>query len=85
VLDPWVDHDATARLIHSRTVGSEDPRLRDRRKSRADPEVEAVQRGGAELDENLAGAGLRIGRVLVAKNFRPAVLVDANCLHSSRL
>ena len=40
-----------------------------------------VERGSAQTDEHLARPGLGIGRVLVAQNLGPAVLVDPNCLH----
>ena len=40
-----------------------------------------VQRGGPELDQHLALAGDRIGRVLVAQHLGPAVLVDPDRLH----
>jgi hypothetical protein len=49
----------------------------------ADPDVEPVQRGGAQLDEHLARAGHRIGRVFVAQHLRPAVLVDADSFHGT--
>src|SRR6478736_676035 len=40
-----------------------------------------VERGSAQTDEHLARPGLGIGRVLVAENLGPAVLVDPNRLH----
>jgi epoxyqueuosine reductase len=40
-----------------------------------------VERGGAQTDEHLARPGLGIGRLLVAQDLGPAVLVDPNCLH----
>jgi len=39
-----------------------------------------VERGSAQTDEHLARPGLGIGRVLVAENLGPAVLVDPNRL-----
>ena len=55
VLDPGVDHDALARVAADAcAVGAEDARLRHRGQPLAHPEVEVVQRGGAELDQHLA-------------------------------
>ena len=51
-------------------VGAEDPRLRHRRETLADPDVEVVQRRGAELDQDLSGAWHRVGGVLVAEHLR---------------
>ena len=65
-------------------VGSENPRLRHGGPAAPDPEVEMVERGGAKLDEHLVRARLGIGRVLVAENLGPAVLVDPDCLHFRR-
>ena len=44
-----------------------------------------VQRGGAQLDEHFARLGHGIGRVLVAENIGPAVLVDADGFHEPDL
>src|SRR6476646_10847893 len=44
-----------------------------------------VERRGAQTDEHLARLGLGLGRVLVAEDLRPAVLVDAHGLHAGRM
>ena len=64
-------------------VRAEDPRLRRGGKPAAQPDVEMVERGRPETDRDLAGPGLRVGRVLVAQDLRPAVLVDADRLHGA--
>ena len=64
-------------------VGPEDPRLRRGGKPAAQPDVEVVERGCPEADQNLAGPGLRVGSVLEAQDLRPAVLVDADRLHGA--
>src|SRR5512132_2191702 len=71
------DHDTCA-------VGAEDARLRHGRQTSADPDVEVVERGGAQLDQDLSFAWHRIGGVLVAKHLRPAVLVNAYGLHRAQ-
>ena len=82
VLEPRVDDDALARVDPDpRAVGAEDPRLRDRGKPLPDPEVEVVERGRSERDQDLARPGDRIGHVLVAEHLRAAVFVDAYGLH----
>jgi len=78
-------HVLAERLDHTGPVGAEDPRLRDGRQALADPDVEVVERGGAEPDEHLAGAGERIGRLLEHEHLGPAVLVDPNRAHRGRL
>ena len=94
-LDARVEHDALAeaearhalaeRLDHPGAVGSEDARLRHGRQALADPEVEVVQRGGAEADKYLAGFGHGIRRVLEHEHVGAAVLVDPNRAHRGRL
>src|SRR3954462_11903509 len=44
-----------------------------------------VERRGAQTDEHLARLGLGLGRVLVAENLGPAVLVDAYRFHAGRM
>jgi hypothetical protein len=66
---------------HAGPVRAEDPRLRSGGKPAAQPDVEVVERGGPEADQDLAGPGLRVGSVLEAQDLRPAVLVDADRLH----
>ena len=44
-----------------------------------------VERGGAQLDEHLAGPGHGIGRVLVAEHLGPAVLMDPDRFHEPDL
>ncbi len=89
--DAGVDHDPVADLDfrhavaqgrdHAGAVRTEDPRLRNRRESLPNPDVEMVEAGGSELDERLARTRLGIGDVLVAEDVRPSVLVDANGFH----
>src|SRR4051812_41650821 len=44
-----------------------------------------VERCGAQTDEHLARPGLGLGRVLVAENLGPAVLVEAYRFHAGRM
>ena len=83
VLHAGVDQHALA-VGEAGAVGAEDARLGDGGPSLTDPEVEVVQRGRSQLDEDVSRPGLGIGRVLVAEHVGPAVLVDADCLHRSR-
>ena len=53
----------------------------DRGQPSPQPDVEVVERGGAQLDEHLAGPGLRVGNLLVAEHLGPALLVDPDRLH----
>jgi hypothetical protein len=94
-LDPGIDDDGGAglearharaeRLHDAGSVGAEDARLRHRRKAPADPDVEMVQRGGAEADEHLGLAGDRVGHLLEHEHLGAAVLVDPNRAHRGRL
>ena len=94
-LDAGIDDDplagleaahAVAQLLdNTRSVRSEDARLRHRRHSLADPDVEMVQRRGAQADEHLACSGLRIGRLLEHEHLGAAVLVDPHRAHRGRL
>src|SRR5205807_4768866 len=91
VLESRVDHHPVAgreipglvpdRLHDARAVGAEDPRLRHRRETLADPDVQVVERCRAQTDEYVARARLRVGCVLVPEDFGPAVLVDTHGLH----
>ena len=65
--------------------GAEDARLRDGREALADPDVEMVERRGAEADEYLAVAGDGVGRLLEHEHLGAAVLVDPNRAHRGRL
>ena len=86
VLQPGIDHDALARVrADPRAVGPEDARLRHRREALAHPEIEVVQRRGAQLDQDLAGLRDRIGRVLVSENVGAAVVVYPDGLHRGTL
>ncbi len=86
VREARVDHDALARSgDHARPVRTEDPRLRHRRHAPPKPDVEVVQRGSSELDQNLPGARHRIRHLLVAQNLGAALLVDPDRLHAVRL
>src|SRR5919204_3990829 len=77
VLESRIDHDPLAGVDPDPcAIGAEDPRLRHRRKPLADPEVEVIERGCPELDDDLARPRLRIGRVLVAQDLRATVLVN---------
>src|SRR5262249_35012269 len=69
----------------ARTVRAEDARLRNRGETFANPEVEVVERGGAQLDEDVVRAGLGVGRVLVPKDLGAAVLVDSYRVHDAIL
>ena len=94
-LDAGIDDDALAGveavdalsegLDEARSVGAEDARLRDGGETFADPDVEVVQRGSLELDENLALARSRIGRLFEDENLGAAVLMDPHCAHRGRL
>jgi hypothetical protein len=84
VLDPRVDQHAPSRIVHACAVGAEDAGLRDRRQAAPYPDVEMVQRCGAKVDQDVIRPRFRIRSVLVAQNLRPAVLVDADGLHSAR-
>jgi len=91
-LDSRIDHDpltsrepgnaVTERFDDTRSVGTEDPRFGDGRQPLADPDVEMVERGGAQPHEHLARAGDGIRNVLEHEHVRAAVLVDTNCLHA---
>ncbi len=72
-------------LDDTRPVGSEDARLRHGRQPLADPDVEMVQRRGAQADEHLACSGLRVGRLLEHQHLGAAVLVDPHRAHRGRL
>jgi hypothetical protein len=94
-LDPRIDHHALAdleaghavsQLFHDAgSIGTEDARLGNGWEALADPDVEMVQRRGAEAYEHLAGPGLRIRRFLEHEHLGPAVLVDPNRAHRGRL
>src|SRR5581483_4071743 len=82
VHDARVDDDAlVGARDHAGAVGAQDARLRHGGQPLADPDVEVVERGRAQLDEHVAVARLGVGHVLVAQHLRPAVLVDPNSLH----
>ena len=69
------------RLHDARAVGAENARLRGGGQALARPDVQMVQGGGSQSDQNLARPGDRIVRVLVAQDLRAAVLVDAHRFH----
>ena len=73
----------TERSDDAGAVRAQDARLRNGGQSLPDPDVEMVESGGSKLDEYLAGRGLGIGDVLVAKDLGSTVLVDANGLHEA--
>jgi hypothetical protein len=66
---------------HAGSVGSEDARLRDGGKAFSNPDVEAVQRRGPQLDEHLAWTGLGVRDLLEPEHLRPPVLVNAHGPH----
>ena len=84
VLDSGIDHDALAGVgAETCAVGAEDARLRHRRETLADPEIQMVERGGAQLNEHLAVARLGIGSILVDEHARIPVDVDAYRFHGT--
>ncbi len=68
---------------HACSVGAEDARLRDRRETLADPDVEMIQSGRAQRYEHFVGARFGIGDILVAEDLRATVLVDSDRLHGA--
>ena len=83
--DLQAGHSVAQCLDHSGPVGAEDARLRHGRQSLANPDVEMVQRRGAEAHEHLARSSLRIGCLLEHEHLGPAVLVDSHRPHRGRL
>ena len=87
---PWIDdHPVAGRKAvsgnhDSGAVGAEDPGLRHGRETLADPDVEVVERGGAQLDQDLSWAWHRIGHVFVAEHVGPAVVVNAHGFHRAQ-
>ena len=69
------------RLDDAGPVGAEDARLRRGGQALARPDVQMVEGGGPQADQDLARPGDRIVSVLVAKDLRAAVLVDAHRFH----
>src|ERR1041385_918080 len=57
----------------------------DPRHSAPKKDVDVINRCGLHLDEDIIGAGLRPGNILVLKNVRSAVLVKNDCFHLFRL
>jgi hypothetical protein len=84
VLEPRVDQYAPPGVVHAGAVGAEDSGLRYRGQPPAHPDVQMVQRRGAQVDEDVVGPRLRIGRILVAQHLGPAVLVDPDRFHGAR-
>ena len=82
VLDPGVDdHALVGPGDDPGAVGAEDARLRDRRETLADPEVEMVERRRPQLHEHVVRAGFRIGHLFVPQHLGAAVLVDSDRFH----
>jgi hypothetical protein len=81
VLEPRVDDDPPSRLVQPGAVGAEDPWLRHGGQPSAYPDVEMVHGRSPQLDQDVLGPGFRIGRVLVAEDLGPAVLVDPHGFH----
>jgi hypothetical protein len=88
-----VDQDCIARgeavgagAEHSDDAGAvspEDARLRYRRETLADPEVEMVESCRPQADEDFPGAGCGILDVLVPEDLGTPVLVDPDRLHGA--
>ena len=72
---PGFDH--FARHIAAQDVGQ-----LDTGQPFANPEVQMVQRAGLDANEHLILAGLGVGYVLVAENFRTPELVNADGFHN---
>src|SRR5919201_1006190 len=86
VLEPRVDDDALAAVLaDARAVGSQDPRLRHRRKPFPNPEVEMVQRRRAQTDDDLVRPGFGLRGILVAQYLGSAVLVNPDRLHAGTI
>ncbi len=84
--DRGVDDNALVRARqHAGAVGAEDARLRHRRKSLANPDVQMIERRRPQFDEHLALGGLGIGDLLVAQDLGAAVLMDSDRLHGGRI
>ena len=93
-LDAGVEHDALSRLEaghagaerldDARAVRAQDARLRHRRQALPDPDVEMVQRGGADPDEHLALACGGIRSLLQLQHLGAAVRVDTHRLHTGQ-
>jgi hypothetical protein len=49
--------------------------------SAADLPVDGIDAGGADADEDLAGAGSRLRNFIQSEGLGPAVLMDANSFH----
>ena len=85
-LDARVYDDTFARVDpNARAVGAEDPWLRDGRQAFPKPDVEMVERGCVQTDEDFARPGLRIGDVLEDEHLGAAVLMDPHRAHRGRL
>ena len=54
---------------------------RDVWQSAALPQIEVVERTGSHADEDFPGIELRVGRVLVTEDLRPAVRMKTNSAH----
>jgi hypothetical protein len=68
-------------------VVAEDVRQRDgaSRLAETRPDVEVVERAGADADEHFAGSGGRIRDIFVAQHLRSAVRAHHDRLHGSTL
>lgn len=86
VLEGRIDHDPFAGILaRAGPVGAQDPRLRHRRKSFTNPEIEMVERRGTKTDQYLAGAWFRVGCILVAQDLRAPVLMNPNRFHAGTI
>ncbi len=95
LVEAWIDDDlvALAEAVDALTerhddagaVGAEDARLRSRGEAAAQPDVQMVEARRPEPDQDLARTGDRVGRVLVAEDLGPSVLVDPDGFHCAIL
>jgi len=48
------------------------------------PQVQVIQRAGADAHQNLVGLDLRLGNIFVDQNIRRAVLMNASSFHEGQ-
>src|SRR2546423_8267703 len=86
IFEAGVDDDALAGVdALAGSVRAEDEGLRNGRLAAADPEVDVVQRGRPQADEDFARCGRRIRSILVTQNVRPAALLNPDRLHAGTI
>ena len=75
--------DVLAALNHfARDVAAQDVRQLDAGQSLAHPQVEVIQRAGADADEHMILAQLGIGNVFVFQNFGTTKFMNADGFHA---